>query len=81
MKYILQARDHVVLPSIIAEDNTCDIFLTKNNKVGGRTTHSNTQYHYIADKVTEGSMSVVYINTAKNASNVLSKNVTQAIHY
>jgi hypothetical protein len=79
-QYILQEIDHVVLPSIIAEDNTGAIFLTKNKQVGSRTKHIDTRYHYIRDKVTEGNIAVVYVNTAKNPSDVLSKNVTQAIH-
>ena len=70
----------VTLSSIIAEDNTGAIFLTKNKQVGSRTKHIDTRYHYIRDKVTEGNIAVVYVNTAKNPSDVLSKNVTQAIH-
>ena len=70
----------VVMPSIIAEDNTGAIFLSKNKQVGARTKHIDTRYHFVRDKVEEGSVLVQYVNTIKNPSDLLSKNVTQKIH-
>ena len=75
-----ELMDNVIMPSIIAEDNTGAIFLSKNKQVGTRTKHIDTRYHFVRDKVEEGSVLVQYVNTIKNPSDLLSKNVTQKIH-
>lgn len=75
-----ELMNNVIMPSIIAEDNTGAIFLSKNKQVGARTKHIDTRYHFVRDKVEEGSVLVQYVNTIKNPSDLLSKNVTQKIH-
>ena len=70
----------VILPSMISEDNTGAIFLSGNKQVGGRTKHIDTRYHFIREKVENGTIIVSYVNTVKNPSDLLSKNVTQKIH-
>ena len=72
--------NNVVMLSIIAEDNTGAIFLSKNKQVGARTKHIDTRYHFVRNKVEDGSILVQYVNTIKNPSDLLSKNVTQKIH-
>ena len=71
---------NVVMPSIILEDNTGANFLSKNKQDSARTKHIDSRYHFVRDKVEEGSILVQYVNTIKNPSDVLSKNVTQKIH-
>ena len=78
--YLLQEIAHVVKPSIIAEDNTGAIFLSKNKQVGSRTKHIDVQYHFIRDKVIDGDVKVEYVHTKKNPADLLSKNVTQQDH-
>ena len=70
----------VILPSMISEDNTGAIFLSGNKQVGARTKHIDTRYHFIREKVENRSIIVSYVNTVKNPSDLLSKNVTQKIH-
>jgi hypothetical protein len=70
----------VILPSMISEGNTGAIFLSGNKQVGARTKHIDTRYHFIQEKVENGSIIVSYVNTVKNPSDLLSKNVTQKIH-
>lgn len=72
--------DNITLSSIIAEDNTGAIFLLKNKQVGIRTKHFDKRYHFVIDKVEKGSVLVQYVNTIKDPSDFLSKNVTQKIH-
>ena len=49
-----ELMNNVIMPSIIAEDNTGAIFLSKNKQVGARTKHIDTRYHFVRDKVKEG---------------------------
>ena len=63
----------VILPSMISEDNTGAIFLSGNKQVGARTKHIDTRYHFICEKVENGSIIVSYVNTVKNPSDLLSK--------
>ena len=69
----------VELPSIISEDNTGAIFLSKNKQVGGRTKHIDVRHHFIREKVECGDIRVQYVNTEKNLSDLLSKNVITRI--
>ena len=80
VSYLLAELDHGKLPSYISEDNTGAIFLTRNKQVGARTKHIDTRYHFIREKVLEGKIKVMYVWTADNPADVLSKNVTQVIH-
>ena len=66
--------------SIILEDNTGAIFLSRNKQVGARTKHIDVRYHFIREKVENGNILVQYVNTLKNPADLLSKNVTQKIH-
>ena len=70
----------VELPSIISEDNTGAIFLSKNKQVGGRTKQIDVRHHFICEKVECGDIRVQYVNTEKNPSDLLSKNVITRIH-
>ena len=77
---LLNEVEYVEMPSIIAEDNTGAIFLSKNQQVGSRTKHIDVRYHFIREKVKAGDIRVDYVNTLKNPADLLSKNVTQKIH-
>ena len=67
-------------PSIISEDNTGAIFLSKNKQVGGRTKQIDVRHHFICEKVECGDIRVQHVNTDKNPSDLLSKNVITRIH-
>jgi hypothetical protein len=38
------------------------------------------RYHYIREKVKDGTIDVAYVNTDKNPSDLLTKNVAQKTH-
>ncbi len=50
-------------PAAICYDNTGAIFLATNSQVGMRTKHINVHYHYLRDKVAEGSISFQYVRS------------------
>jgi hypothetical protein len=45
--HLLSKVSYVDLPSVIAEDNTGAIFLSKNQQVGSRTKHIDVRHHFI----------------------------------
>ena len=67
-------------PAWICEDNTGAIFLANNSQVGARTKHIDVRYHYLRDKVSDGSILFTYVKSEDNPSNLLTKNVKQQIH-
>ena len=77
---LLEEIAHVEMPSKMSEDNTGAIYLTKNFQVGARTKHIDVRYHYIREKVKDGTIDVAYVNTEKNPSDLLTKNVAQKTH-
>jgi hypothetical protein len=78
--HLLSEVFHVNLPSVMAEDNTGAIFLSKNHQVGSRTKHIDVRHHFIREKVDNGEIIVQYVNTCLNPSDLLSKNVSQKTH-
>jgi hypothetical protein len=67
-------------PAIICEDNTGAIFLATNSQVGMRTKHIDVRYHFLRDKVEDGSIKFVYVRSEDNPSDICTKNVKQQIH-
>ena len=78
---LLTEVTNVIMPSLLSEDDTGAIFLSKNPHVGSRTKHIDVLYHFvIREKVKAGAIKVSYVNTLKNPADLLSKNVTQKLH-
>ena len=77
---LLSELGEIEWPSILAEDNTGAIFLSRNRQVGARTKHIDVRYHFIREKVEAGLIQVDYVNTTRNPADLLSKNVVQRIH-
>ena len=77
---VLGEINRVILLSVISEDKTGAIFLSQNKQIGGRAKHIDMCYHFICKKVENRSVTASYVNTVKNPSDFLSKNVTQKIH-
>ena len=78
--HLLSEVYYVNLPSVIAEDNTGAIFLSKNQQVGSRTKHIDVRHHFIQEKVDNGEIVVQYVDTCLNPADLLSKNVSQKVH-
>ena len=69
-----------VATAVVCEDNTGVLFLATNSQVGMRTKHIDVRYHFLQDKVADGSISFVYIRSEDNPSDLLTKNVKQQVH-
>ena len=66
-------------PGLIFEDNTGAIFLVANKQVGPRTKHIDVRHHFIREQSENGNMLVVFIKGEQNASDILTRNVVEAL--
>ena len=60
-------------PLTILCDNQGAIALAKDNKYHARTKHINLRYHFICEAVEDGKISVKYIPTDENVSDIFTK--------
>ena len=65
---------NVDLPIIVKVDNTGAIFLINNKKLGERTKHISTRYHFIRECVEDGILKIIYIKSEDNTSDIMTKN-------
>jgi hypothetical protein len=65
------------LTSLLREDNTGAIFLSKNPQIGPRTKHIDTRYRFVNDMVTERKLEVIHIRSEDNPSDIMTKNIRQ----
>ena len=70
----------VEVPCILLEDNTGCIFIIKNQQVGVRTKHIDVRWHWMREKRDEGMIEVVFTKSENNESDILTKNVIEALH-
>jgi hypothetical protein len=80
VRLLLEEMSGPMPKSTIHEDNTGAIFMVKNSQIGERTKHIDTRHHYVKEQVEDGMLEVVYINTADNPADVMTKNVKEVIH-
>ena len=66
-------------PGLIFEDNTGAIFLVTNKQVGARTKHIDVRHHFVREHVESGNVLVWFIKGEQNASDILTKNVSEAL--
>jgi hypothetical protein len=79
IQQLLDEIFHCEKPGLIYEDNTGAIFLIKNAQVGMRTKHIDVRHHFLRDLWRKGELTVEYIRSDENVSDVMTKNVTEAI--
>jgi hypothetical protein len=60
-------------PMLINCDNQGAIALAKDNKFHSRTKHIDLRYHFIREAVQDGKISVSYVPTEENVSDILTK--------
>ena len=61
---LLTEVTNVIMPSLLSEDNTGAIFLSKNpQQVGLRTKHIDVRYHFIRERVKAKAIKVSFVNT------------------
>lgn len=61
------------LPTIMYNDNTGSIALTQSAKGHKKAKHIQIRYHYIRERVSEGDVKVVHINSDDNLADILTK--------
>ena len=68
------------LPSLLREDNTGAIFMAKNISVGQRTKHVDICTRFTNDMVQDGILKVMFICSADNSADRMTKNLPSALH-
>ena len=66
-------------PAVLFEDNNGAIFIARHNHVGPRTKHIDVRFHYIRG-LQPHYLTIEKIKGELNPSDILTKNVTEAIH-
>ena len=64
---------------VIFEDNQSAIAMTRNPRFHGRSKHVGIKYHFVRDKVTEGTIKVKYCSTTEMIADVLTKGLTKGL--
>ncbi len=65
----------VKLPVIVRVDNTRAIFVGKNVTTTARTKHVNIRTKYVRKYVDDGTVTTIFLKSADNVSDIMTKNV------
>jgi len=65
----------VKLPVIVRVDNTRAIFVGKNVTTTARTKHVNIRTKYVRKYVDDGIVKIIFVKSADNVSDIMTKNV------
>ena len=68
----------VQLPITVYVGNVGAIFVAKNASTKGRTKHIDIRYHFIRELIEDGTITIVFVRSEDNASDIFTKNVTRA---
>ena len=60
-------------PTFVFEDNQAAIAMTKNPQFHGRSKHIAIKYHFVRDKVNDGTLKIRYCPTAEMIVDMLTK--------
>ena len=71
--FVSEIRGGGEKPLTILCDNQGAIALAKDNKFHARTKHIDLQYHFIREAVEDGKITVKYIPTDENVSDIFTK--------
>jgi hypothetical protein len=71
----------VQLPVIVHVDNIGAIFMSENVTSSTRTRHMDTRWHFVREKQEEGLIKIVFVPSAGNISDILTKNVTGEVYH
>ena len=72
---LLEEIAEVETPGIIYGDNEASIFLAKNRQVSNRTKHIDIREHFIRECVDEGRIELKRVESDKNSSDIMTKNL------
>jgi hypothetical protein len=80
LQMLLEEIHYIEKPGILLEDNTGCIFLIQNQSVSGRTKHIEVRWHYIRELFQKGELTVTYVKSDENESDMMTKNVVEKLH-
>lgn len=73
MNLLQELKFKVSKPVRLMIDNKSGISLSKNLVTHGRSKHIDTKYHFLHNKVQNGLLEIVQVNTQKQLADVLTK--------
>jgi transposase InsO family protein len=73
LKFVHELQLPVQVPLILHEDNQAAIRISKNPENHKRAKHIDIKYHFLKEKVDEGKVSLVYINTKQQRADAMTK--------
>ena len=62
-------------------DNQGALDLAKNPRINSRSKHIEVHYHYVRQKLEEGNFDILYVPTADNLADLLTKNLPKPRHH
>ena len=65
----------VQYPIIVNVDNIGAIYLATTAKTGSRTKHVDVRYHFVREYIEKGILKVVFVRSAENVADVMTKNL------
>lgn len=63
-------------PTVVYEDNQSAISMTQNPQFHGRTKHVDMRYHFVREKVMDGTIEVKYCRTDRMLADILTKGLS-----
>jgi hypothetical protein len=70
----------VTLPTIVRVDNIGAIFIGSNVGVPQRSKHIDVRYHFVQEFVHDGFLSIIFVCTKDNDTNIFTKNLPGELH-
>ena len=70
----------VKFPVMVKVDNICAIFMASSITTTCHTKHVDIQYKYVNEYVEDGAVKIVFVKSADNDSNILTKNLSAELH-
>jgi hypothetical protein len=70
----------VKYPVTVRVDNVGAIFMASNITTSNRTKHVDIRYKYVNEYVEDGTVKIIFVKSADNDSDVLTKNLSAELH-
>ena len=70
----------VKYPVMVRVNNIGAIFMASNNTITCHSKHEDMRYKYVNEYVEDGVVAIVFVKSADNDSNILTKNLSVELH-
>ena len=70
----------VKYPVMVRVDNIGAIFMANNIMTTSHTKHMDTRYKYVNEYVEDGIVKIIFVKSADNESDILTKNLSAELH-